>query len=156
MKLIGNGVWGCMHVCFLSCFLPGCLCVCVCVILFFVFDFAFLYLLVDVYRILMLNRKMVWSPTWLFVGKTYPGMFGHVFVAFNTGSFEKDIVFGRAWPLHLGESISAAGENKAFAAVLVELVSIFQRFSLRCTFHHAERHAVVPFLVLPVGQELGF
>lgn len=94
----GGGERGRAHV--LPFFLPICLCV-HCFVSGFVLFCFFLYLVVDVYLILLLNQKIVWSPTWFFVGKLCcPRNAVNVFVAFNTGSFEKDTVFGRAWPLH--------------------------------------------------------
>lgn len=38
----------------------------------FVLFCLFLYLVEDVYLILMLNQKVIWSPTWLLVGKLCP------------------------------------------------------------------------------------
>lgn len=115
MELIGNGVcvcvWGVgyMPLCFFPFFFLS-LC-------FFCFHF-FSMLIMNIYLLLMLNQKISWSPVCLSTGKLCPrNRLAHVFAAFNTGFFMEDIAFGRAWPLHFGESTWDTGENKTFAYI---------------------------------------
>ena len=113
-----------------------CVCVCVCVgqwkqcaffPSFFLFVLCFvaffpLYLIVDVYLIVIFNQKIAKSTSWLLVGKLSPGNVLICLLHLTQAPLWKALLFGRAWPPLLWESISDAGENKAFAHIPVDLV----------------------------------
>ena len=93
--------------------LSSCLSVC---IFLFLFWFAFPVLVGDVYLVLMLHWKAVWSPTWLLENGIL-AIFWHVFVASNTDSFMENIVFSRPWLPHLWEGILDPRENRTFVYI---------------------------------------